>query len=504
MKLDMKVFEDGENSKLYVADFSLSPLIISVSIRTFPSPDDPGAVGVAKFRSLTGIALPSISGAPLALAQFDFKHFFAEPDAAAAVFQSHYMKGVWIEVAKVLGSIDAFGNPVVLLSRIREGFSDFVKAPLSGLRQNPMAFTKGLAVGTMSLLSNTGGGITVFAGKITGSLSDKLAVLTLDQDYIRRRRGTEVRGVTDGLKKGALQFGRGIFEGITGVVVAPIKGGAKSGVSGFVKGVGKGIVGAAVKPVTGLLDFASQTSQGFQSKQQLAEIPRIRPPRYIEDSKLTTYSRKKAEGEQLFSQLKTYNLEELRENDRKPQEVEHLVEHHLIERKKFDPATKKMRSLKTVILITNKRVVFLVESASMQDQGNVLEGIVVSAQLATKYVVQIVGNDFAVDYVCYLSSITLVYMQDEKVIIQVSQKKKRNVVNKMEGSLRAKGHNLCARSHRQLDMQALGPVIMSTKLSFIEWVDRTFTTLVRKHTPIFLFHRAQAESINQAYVRPED
>jgi hypothetical protein len=42
---------------------------------------------------------------------------------------------------------------------------------------------------------------------------------------------------------GAKDFGMGLFDGITGVVVQPVKGAQKEGALGFFKGLGKGIVG---------------------------------------------------------------------------------------------------------------------------------------------------------------------------------------------------------------------------------------------------------------------
>ena len=142
-----------------------------------------------------------------------------------------------------------------------------------------MAFGKGLAVGTISLLSNTVGGLAVSAGKVTGALGDKIAILSFDKKYQIKRRGSDVRGVKDGFRKGVRAAGRGIFDGITGVIASPIKGARDDGVSGFVKGVGQGLVGVAVKPVTGLLDFATYTSAGFKSKKEATFSARVRPPR---------------------------------------------------------------------------------------------------------------------------------------------------------------------------------------------------------------------------------
>jgi hypothetical protein len=42
---------------------------------------------------------------------------------------------------------------------------------------------------------------------------------------------------------GAKDFGIGLVEGISGIVVQPIKGAAKEGPIGFAKGLGRGFLG---------------------------------------------------------------------------------------------------------------------------------------------------------------------------------------------------------------------------------------------------------------------
>ena len=58
-------------------------------------------------------------------------------------------------------------------------------------------------------------------------------------------------------------MGKGIFEGVTGLVTQPMKGAKEEGAKGFFKGFGKGIIGIATKPVAGVLDMASKTTEGI-------------------------------------------------------------------------------------------------------------------------------------------------------------------------------------------------------------------------------------------------
>lgn len=52
----------------------------------------------------------------------------------------------------------------------------------------------------------------------------------------------------------------GLFEGITGVVVAPVEGAQRAGVSGAASGVARGVLGVVAKPVSGVLGLASKVT----------------------------------------------------------------------------------------------------------------------------------------------------------------------------------------------------------------------------------------------------
>lgn len=78
------------------------------------------------------------------------------------------------------------------------------------------------------------------------------------QRYIEERPAN----IADGLVKGVLSVGNGIFQGLTGVFVEPVKGAQKSGAVGFAKGVGKGLTGLIFQPVAGVIELAGKTTQG--------------------------------------------------------------------------------------------------------------------------------------------------------------------------------------------------------------------------------------------------
>eukprot|EP00964_Phaeocystis_antarctica_P165205 scaffold144825_cov102-Phaeocystis_antarctica.AAC.1 len=91
-----------------------------------------------------------------------------------------------------------------------------------------------------------------------------MAKLSLDDDFVRARERAHVgrpKNMVDGLLQGGVGLGRGVVEGLTGLVTAPLEGAQNDGVAGFVKGVGRGLVGLPAKSAAGTFDFLSLTAK---------------------------------------------------------------------------------------------------------------------------------------------------------------------------------------------------------------------------------------------------
>jgi len=87
--------------------------------------------------------------------------------------------------------------------------------------------------------------------------------------------------VLEGLGLGGVAFAKGLFDGVTGLVLQPVRGAKQEGGLGLLKGIGRGIVGTVVKPVAGVLDLTSKTLEGvrntttlFDEKRERIRIPR--------------------------------------------------------------------------------------------------------------------------------------------------------------------------------------------------------------------------------------
>ena len=95
------------------------------------------------------------------------------------------------------------------------------------------------AAGTAALLASSG------------------ALLRLAKDALAKGEALK-----DALLDGSEVLAKGIYRGVTGVLVKPIEGAQKSGVEGFVAGMGKGLLGVVTQPTSGVLDLVSIAAEG--------------------------------------------------------------------------------------------------------------------------------------------------------------------------------------------------------------------------------------------------
>ena len=92
------------------------------------------------------------------------------------------------QIFLLLGSIDLIGNPVGLFSNIGQGMQDLIKKPTEGFVKGPLEGGLGIVAGVGSLFSKTVGGAFNTLGKITGSLGSGIAGLSMDDDYLEKRK----------------------------------------------------------------------------------------------------------------------------------------------------------------------------------------------------------------------------------------------------------------------------------------------------------------------------
>jgi len=85
-------------------------------------------------------------------------------------------------------------------------------------------------------------------------------------DTVRPR--PQINDFVSGAKTAGVEFGMGMYDGITGVVTQPWKGAQKDGIGGFAKGFGKGIGGLVAKPSAAAFGILGYTMKGIHKEVQ--------------------------------------------------------------------------------------------------------------------------------------------------------------------------------------------------------------------------------------------
>lgn len=169
-------------------------------------------------------------------------------------------EGVW----RGVGSLAILGNPEAALTKIGGGLKQLLYDPAKAVVQGPEEFGTALGMGLVNFTGSAVSAVTGTAQALTSSVATGLGKLTFDDEFQKKREADmkKTKSLKSGVKTGASRFGRGLFEGVTGVFLDPIKGAKEGGALGALKGVGTGIAGLAFKPVIGAADLVSGTMAG--------------------------------------------------------------------------------------------------------------------------------------------------------------------------------------------------------------------------------------------------
>ncbi|GMF20240.1 unnamed protein product [Phytophthora lilii] len=274
-----KRFTANSERRIYIETLQLHPVKVQLSITIlnhYGDADDLSATGLASLiklplavtKALLSSTFSQIDSATLYLNALHLNHAFASGAFLMSTVQQHYMLQGMRQIYSLVGAADILGNPVGLVTNLGVGVKDFFYEPAAGLVTSPQEFVLGLSRGTTSLFTHSLYGAFNAASKVTGTLSEGIATLSLDRKYLAERRAQGPRKqvathIGTGLIHGTKQLGKGIFAGVTGVITAPAQGAIHGGLPGFIEGVGRGIIGVAVKPAAGVLDLAATTAAGI-------------------------------------------------------------------------------------------------------------------------------------------------------------------------------------------------------------------------------------------------
>lgn len=184
-----------------------------------------------------------IEQASLDFRDFKRKNLFESTTLIIDDLRKHYTDQVLSQAIKLLGTVDFLGNPVGLISDVRDGIKDLVtKRDLQ------------------SFVFNSVHGISNSAGKLVGTAGNMLSAVHLDDDHNNRRAKIRAYGHNSGqhLNSGLSSLVHG-FQGMTTSLYTSTRDGAKKdGILGFGTGLFKGVTGTVTKPIAGVLDFAGE------------------------------------------------------------------------------------------------------------------------------------------------------------------------------------------------------------------------------------------------------
>ena len=188
--------------------------------------------------------IPNLDRAPLRLDALQLANTFASPEQLQERILLNYKAALLRQVYQLALHVELLANPAGLVRGLGAGLKDFVFLPTKGLLKSPEEFGRGLINGTWSLARAGFGGTAKTAGHLAGALGTGLATLSMDSEYLKYRKDQEApQHVLDGLMKGGVGLGRGVVEGLTGIISAPIEGAQREGGVGFLKGMGEGAGG---------------------------------------------------------------------------------------------------------------------------------------------------------------------------------------------------------------------------------------------------------------------
>ncbi|KAK3937378.1 putative vacuolar protein sorting-associated protein [Diplogelasinospora grovesii] len=265
------------------------------------------------FFNVLTMAIGNINDAPVRFNALMLENVRVSIPVLMQNISNHYSQEALYQIHKILGSADFLGNPVGLFNNISSGFADIFYEPYQGLimSDKPEDFGIGLARGAGSFFKKSVYGFTDSFSKVTGSFAKGLAAATMDKQFQDRRRITRARNrpkhALYGVTTGANSLFTSVASGVGGLARKPLEGAEQEGALGFLKGVGKGVIGLATKPAIGVLDFASNVSEGLRNTTTVfdgSELDRVRLPRYIPaDGIVRPYNQREALGQSWLKQV---------------------------------------------------------------------------------------------------------------------------------------------------------------------------------------------------------
>ncbi|CEP60565.1 membrane morphogenesis protein VPS13 LALA0_S01e13828g [Lachancea lanzarotensis] len=300
------------NKDIYFEVFHLQPTMLHLSfVRTERLNADtekvPSQNTLMFFANVLTMALGNVNDAPIKLNSLFLDNVKVPLPMLFSAIQTHYSQQFFYQIHKILGSADFLGNPVGLFNNISSGVWDIFYEPYQGymLNDRPQELGISIAKGGLSFVKKSVFGLSDSFARFTGSVAKGLSVATQDSEFQERRRLEQRKAKNsksmNGIGSGATSFVNGISSGLRGIAFDPYKGASREGMPGFFKGLGKGFIGLPTKTAIGVLDLASNVSEGIRNTTTVMDASltnRVRLPRYVGfDKTIKPFNLRESQGQ---------------------------------------------------------------------------------------------------------------------------------------------------------------------------------------------------------------
>ncbi|KAI5171087.1 hypothetical protein NEFER03_0489 [Nematocida sp. LUAm3] len=231
----------------------------------------------------------NLNNSKISLPQVQLNDIHAKYSEVLEIILRTYKRGILNNIVSLVLSVDLVGSPGDLIDKLGVGVHDLIYTPYSVL-DNPGLLSKKLLIGGKSLAKNVVTGVVDLVGNITGTLSKKLASISMDESFAKMTLEASRMYVDDSsmhlpiakthLSKASEQFMGSVISGFKGVVHSPMEGSKTKGITGMVQGLGKGIVGAFIKPISGAMGLAQGVTNSISGALQEGKpLLRLQLPR---------------------------------------------------------------------------------------------------------------------------------------------------------------------------------------------------------------------------------
>lgn len=311
-----EVMADKTPHRIFFEMLKISPVKVHVSFSLRGNPHltrdvQPSVASDVKefLRNSIGATFTEVKDIELRLGFFERRGVLLSSAQMQTQVVSHYRQQLMLQIYVVIFGLDVLGNPYGLIKDITEGLGELFYEPLLDTIQGEDAFSSNMIRGFQNAMGHIVGGTANSVARISGTLGNTLAYLSLDDEFQKRRARRiqqQPRNMPHSMAMAGKGFLSGMKFGLLGVVLDPIHGASEEGVEGFFKGIGKGLLGLITQPLGGVMDMVSMAFDGLRRSAENDVVAiRMRLPRFINPyNGLEPYSWYRAQGNFILTSLR--------------------------------------------------------------------------------------------------------------------------------------------------------------------------------------------------------